>query len=83
VEPAVDGLQSALIINNLGAHLGFVTGATATDTPGVCTNLPQVAPGQNRLQNGLQIFSGSVPIYRGRGWWARSACPATASTRTT
>lgn len=63
--PLSTGLQSALIINNLGAHLNFVTGASATDTPSVCTNLPQVAPGQNRLQNGLQIFSGSVPIYRG------------------
>ncbi len=63
--PLSTGLQSALIINKLGAHLGFVTGATATDTPGVCTNLPQVAPGQNRLQNGLQIFSGGAPIYRG------------------
>ena len=63
--PLSTGLQSALIINNLGAHLGFVTGATATDTPSVCTNLPQVAPGQNRLQNGLQIFSGAVTLYRG------------------
>jgi len=27
--------------------------------------LPEVAPGQNRLQNGLQIFPGSVPVYRG------------------
>ena len=27
--------------------------------------MPDVAPGQNRLQNGIQIFPGSVPIYRG------------------
>jgi hypothetical protein len=57
-------LQSALIINNLGTHLGFVLGANA-DTPAVCTSLPAVAAGQNRLQNGLQIFAGAVPIYRG------------------
>ncbi|WP_293898525.1 heme-binding protein [Phenylobacterium sp.] len=63
--PLATGLQASLIVTNLAAHLGFVTGATATDTPTVCTNLPQVAPGQNRLQNGMQIFSGSVPIYRG------------------
>lgn len=63
--PLSTGLQSALVINNLGAHLGFIMGATATDTPATCTSLPQVAVGQNRLQNGLQIFSGSVPIYRG------------------
>ena len=59
------GLQSALIIGNLGQHLGFVTGASATDTPARCTALPDVVPGQNRLQNGLQIFPGGVPIYRG------------------
>lgn len=63
--PLSTGLQSALIINNIGQHLGFLTGASATDTPAVCTSLPQVAPGQNRLQNGLQIFPGGVPIYRG------------------
>lgn len=63
--PLSTGLQSALIIGNLGQHLAFVGGASATDTPQVCTTLPQVAPGQNRLQNGLQIFPGGVPIYRG------------------
>ncbi len=63
--PFSTGLQSALIIGNLGAHLGFVSGASPTDTPQRCTTLPDVAPGQNRLQNGIQIFPGSVPIYRG------------------
>ena len=63
--PLSTGLQSALIIGNIGQHLAFVTGALATDTPAVCTSLPQVVPGQNRLQNGLQIFPGGVPIYRG------------------
>ena len=63
--PFSTGLQSALIIGNLGAHLGFVSGASPTDTPARCTTLPDAAPGQNRLQNGIQIFPGSVPIYRG------------------
>ncbi len=63
--PLSTGLQSALVIGNIGQHLNYVTGASATDTPQRCTFLPDVAPGQNRLQNGLQIFSGSVPIYRG------------------
>jgi len=63
--PLSTGLQSALVINNLGAHLGFINGANATEAAVNCTNLPPVAVGQNRLQNGLQIFSGSVPIYRG------------------
>ena len=63
--PFSTGLQSALIIGNLGAHLGYVSGASATDTPQRCTTLPDAAAGQNRLQNGIQIFPGSVPIYRG------------------
>ena len=63
--PFSTGLQSALVLGNLGQHLAFVTGASPTDTPQRCTALPEVAPGQNRLQNGIQIFPGSVPVYRG------------------
>jgi uncharacterized protein GlcG (DUF336 family) len=63
--PLATGLQSSLIATNVVQHLGFVTGASATDTPARCTFLPDVAPGQNRLQNGIQIFPGAVPIYRG------------------
>lgn len=62
--PFSTGLQSALIIGNLGQHVGFLAGANP-DTPARCTTLPDVAPGQNRLQNGIQIFPGSVPVYRG------------------
>lgn len=58
------GLQSALVITNIGQHLGFVTGANPADTAPRCTFLPDAAAGQNRLQNGLQIFPGGVPIYR-------------------
>lgn len=58
------GLQSALILTNLGQHLQYVTGASASDTAPRCTFLPDATPGQNRLQNGLQIFPGGVPIYR-------------------
>ena len=63
--PFSTGLQSALIIGNLAAHVGFVTGQSATDTPQRCTAIPDAVPGQNRLQNGIQIFPGAVPIYRG------------------
>src|SRR3546814_19298368 len=49
----------------MGAHLADVSCARATDTPPRCTTLPDVAAGRNRLQNGIQIFPGSVPIYRG------------------
>lgn len=63
--PLATGLQAALIFPNLGQHLAFVTGASATDTPMRCTNTPDAVAGQNRLENGIQIFPGSVPIYRG------------------
>ncbi len=62
--PFGTGLQSALIVTNLAQHVGFVLGG-ATDTPQRCTFIPDAAAGQNRLQNGIQIFPGSVPVYRG------------------
>ena len=63
--PFSTGLQSAMIIQNLGEHVNFVLGNSVTDTPARCTQTPDAAPGQNRTQNGLQIFPGGVPIYRG------------------
>ena len=33
--------------------------------PRQCTFLPNTGSGQNRLANGIQIFPGAVPIYRG------------------
>lgn len=62
--PFSTGLQSALIVGNLAQHLGFVTGASGTDTPRACTGLPGVAGGNPRLANGIQIFPGAVPVYR-------------------
>ena len=58
------GLQSALVLTNLGQHVAYVSSG-GTDTRARCTFLPDVTAGQNRLQNGLQIFAGGVPIYRG------------------
>ena len=52
--PLFTGLQSDLITSN-------VVGPDRTR----CTYLPDAAPNQNRLQNGMQIFSGGVPVYRG------------------
>jgi uncharacterized protein GlcG (DUF336 family) len=63
--PFSTGLQSALVVGNLAQHLGFVTGAATQDTPRACTSLPGVAGGNPRLANGIQIFPGSVPVYRG------------------
>jgi uncharacterized protein GlcG (DUF336 family) len=56
--PFSTGLQSALIVQNLVQVLGG-------DDPRQCTFLPNTPGGQNRLANGLQIFPGGVPIYRG------------------
>ncbi|MFZ4687640.1 MAG: heme-binding protein [Polymorphobacter sp.] len=52
------GLQSALILENLVQVLGG-------GNPTRCTFLPDTPGGGNRLQNGIQIFPGSVPVYRG------------------
>jgi uncharacterized protein GlcG (DUF336 family) len=57
--PFSTGLQSALIEGDVKAHVGFILGGP--DTAQQCTRNPH--PG--RLANGIQIFPGSVPIYRG------------------
>ena len=62
--PFSTGLQSALIAGNITSHVGFLLGSNP-DTPTRCTTTPDVSTGQNRLQNGIQIFPGSVPVYRG------------------
>ena len=56
--PFSTGLQSALIIQNVAQVLGG-------GDPRQCSFLPNTASGQNRLANGMQIFPGGVPIYRG------------------
>jgi len=59
------GLQLDLVNSALIRHVTFVLGG-GTDTPaGSCTELPATANGSNRLGNGIQIFSGGMPIYRG------------------
>jgi uncharacterized protein GlcG (DUF336 family) len=66
--PFSTGLQSALVITNIGQHLTYVTTgnpASAPDTRARCSFIPDTPSGQNRLQNGIQIFSGAVPVYRG------------------
>ncbi len=56
--PFSTGLQSALIAGNIVQGLQFSTGASASDAPRRCS-------AQARVANGIQIFPGSVPIYRG------------------
>jgi uncharacterized protein GlcG (DUF336 family) len=58
--PFSTGLQSALVEAAVKAHVGFVLGSP-TDVPNACSNIPH----PRRLANGIQIFPGSVPIYRG------------------
>lgn len=60
--PFAVGLQSDLIIDNIVQHVvHIVTNGGTADTPQRCTGIAQ----NNRLANGIQIFPGSVPIYRG------------------
>ena len=58
--PFSTGLQSALIEKNVIDHVVFLLGG-GPDTPQRCTQNPD----PSRLANGIQIFPGSVPIYRG------------------
>ena len=62
--PFSTGLQLDLVVGNLVEHLLFVAGAP--DDTGKCTGLPIVNMGTmaSRVANGIQIFPGSVPIYR-------------------
>ena len=62
--PFAVGLQTDLIAGNLVQHLGFIGGA-GPDTLVGCTGLPASPSGMPRVANGIQIFPGSVPIYRG------------------
>ena len=63
--PFATGLQVALIAADLVQHAQFIAGASATDTAQQCTRVPAAPTGQRRLANGIQIFPGGVPIYRG------------------
>jgi uncharacterized protein GlcG (DUF336 family) len=64
--PFNTGLQSELVTGNIVTHVGFLlSNGVNPDTPARCSLSPDVVPGQNRLQNGIQIFPGAVPVYRG------------------
>ncbi|WP_427964687.1 heme-binding protein [Altererythrobacter sp.] len=64
--PFAVGLQTDLVAGNIVAHLGFInSGGVDPDTPQGCTALPNSPAGTPRLANGIQIFPGSVPVYRG------------------
>ncbi|WP_298283341.1 heme-binding protein [Novosphingobium sp.] len=62
--PFATGLQIALVAGDVVQHAGFVQGA-GSDTQQTCSSVPDTPTGKKRLANGIQIFPGSVPIYRG------------------
>ena len=63
--PFATGLQAALVKSNILQHALFTEGKPFGDTARQCTLVPPAPNGQRRLANGLQIFSGGVPLYRG------------------
>jgi uncharacterized protein GlcG (DUF336 family) len=63
--PFATGLQSALITDNVVEHVLSVVAGSPEASPG-CGYLPPSPSGAQRLANGLQIFPGAVPIYRGQ-----------------
>jgi uncharacterized protein GlcG (DUF336 family) len=63
--PFSTGLQSSLITTNVVQDVLYAEGKGA-DTPQQCTYLNSSTPkGVDRLKNGMQIFAGAVPVYRG------------------
>lgn len=71
--PFSTGLQLDLVINGILQHVLFAAGAIPTDVSTGCGGIAHNPLGtfspspfaHNRLANGIQIFPGSVPIYRG------------------
>jgi uncharacterized protein GlcG (DUF336 family) len=59
------GLQSALVTGSIIEHLGFIAGVRPSDVERRCTSLPAVNAGGSRIRNGITLFPGAVPIYRG------------------
>ncbi|HVT34693.1 MAG TPA: heme-binding protein, partial [Nevskiaceae bacterium] len=60
-----DGLQLDLVNSAILQHVTFVLGGGPDVAPGACTGLPATPAGLSRLADGIQIFAGGAPIYRG------------------
>ena len=58
------GLQSRLIDDDIIQHIRFILGLNATDVPQRCSQSPVLPSGRNRINNGITVFAGGVPIYR-------------------
>ena len=62
--PFMVGLQTDLVLGDIVQHVFFTAGANP-DVDRGCTAVPNSPSGLPRIANGIQIFPGSVPIYRG------------------
>lgn len=59
------GLQSRLVTPDILAHIGWILGTESSDVPKRCSKSPIVpATNRNRINNGITLFAGGVPIYR-------------------
>lgn len=59
------GLQSTLVAPDIVRHIEFILGVRPTDVPQSCSLSPVVAAtARNRINNGITLFGGGVPIYR-------------------
>jgi uncharacterized protein GlcG (DUF336 family) len=59
------GLQLDLVIGQVVGHIAFVLGLAPTDIPVGCSPVPpRLATGLPPIANGIQIFPGSVPVYK-------------------
>ncbi|MBQ0753562.1 MAG: heme-binding protein [Gammaproteobacteria bacterium] len=65
--PFSTGLQLDLVYNQVINHVAFAAGLVATDVATGCSGISRATAGTNvdPIANGIQIFPGSVPIYRG------------------
>lgn len=65
--PFSTGLQLDVSYNQIIGHVAFAAGLSAVDIDRGCSTISRVTPAGNAdpIANGLQIFPGSVPIYRG------------------
>lgn len=65
--PFSTGLQLDVIYNQVIGHVAFAAGLAPGDVSPGCSTISRATPGGNvdPLANGMQIFPGSVPVYRG------------------
>ena len=63
--PFATGLQESLVRPEVVKHLGFVDGTSDKGAANECVGLVNEGGDIHLLGNGIQIFPGSVPIYRG------------------